>query len=97
MKLSAMVKKPAAFLPVIMSIVAMSMVFVYAGKFGVPHETDEGTPAHIWQLLMAAQIPIMMFFALRWLPQAPKQALIVLALQCFAMLAALAPVLLLGL
>jgi hypothetical protein len=37
------------------------------------------------------------FFAIKWLPQAPRQALTVLALQAIAGLAALAPVFLLGL
>jgi hypothetical protein len=41
---------------------------------------------------MAGQIPVIAFFAIRWLPRAPRQALIVLALQCIAGLAAAAPV-----
>ena len=53
------------------------------------------TEAHIWQLLMAAQIPIMAFFAIKWLPRAPKEALTVLLLQLGAALAAAAPVFLL--
>jgi hypothetical protein len=46
---------------------------------------------------MAAQLPIIAFFAIKWLPQAPKEASLVLALQFAAVLAALAPVFLLGL
>jgi hypothetical protein len=41
---------------------------------------------------MAAQVPIVAFFAIKWLPRSPKQALLVLALQAGAVLAALAPV-----
>ncbi len=63
---------------------------------GAPRETDEGTAAHLWQLLMAAQIPVVAFFAIRWLPQSPRSALGVLALQVVAALAALAPVYLLN-
>jgi hypothetical protein len=44
---------------------------------------------------MAAQIPIIVFFAIKWLPRTPKQALLVLALQGGAALMALAPVYLL--
>jgi hypothetical protein len=44
---------------------------------------------------MAAQIPIIAFFAIRWLPQSPRSALPVLALQAVAALAALVPVYLL--
>jgi hypothetical protein len=56
-----------------------------------------GTAAHIWQILMAAQVPIVAFFAVKWLPRIPTQALQVLALQAGAALAALAPVFFLGL
>ena len=41
---------------------------------------------------MAAQVPVVAFFALAWLPRAPKEALSVLALQVVAVLANLATV-----
>jgi hypothetical protein len=41
---------------------------------------------------MTLQVPIGVFFAIRWLPQAPKQALQVLAVQAVAWLAAVVPV-----
>jgi hypothetical protein len=41
---------------------------------------------------MAGQIPVMAFFAIKWLPRAPKLALGVLALQAGAVLASIAPV-----
>jgi hypothetical protein len=72
-------------------------VLGHVAIFGVVHETDEGTPAHLWQLLMAGQMPILAYFAIKWLPQAPRQALYVLALQASAALAALAPVFILKL
>jgi hypothetical protein len=56
------------------------------------HEADEGTAAHLFQILMAGQLPIILFFAGKWLPRHPKQALEVLALQAAAALAAMAPV-----
>jgi len=43
---------------------------------------------------MAAQLPIIAVFALKCLPQAPREAVLVLALQVGAGLAAGAPVLL---
>jgi hypothetical protein len=88
----ALVKKPTAFLPMAMSLTALTMVLVSVAAFGVVHEPDEGAIAHVWQLLMAAQMPILLFFALKWLPRAPKQALFVLGLQTGAALAAMAPV-----
>jgi len=59
---------------------------------GVVHQADEGTEAHIWQLLMAGQVPIVGFFAIKWLPRAPRKTLPVLALQVGAALASMAPV-----
>jgi hypothetical protein len=43
---------------------------------------------------MAAQLPFIVFFALKWLFRETKQAFLVLGLQLGAALAALAPVLL---
>jgi hypothetical protein len=87
-----MLKKPSGYLPVAMSLAALAIVLVSLALFGVTHEADEGATAHLWQLLMAGQVPIIGFFMLRWLPQAPKPALLVLAMQIAAALAAMAPV-----
>lgn len=87
-----LLKQPSAFLPVAMSLAALGIVLGHVAMFGVVHETDEGTPAHIFQLLMAGQVPIVAFFAVKWLPRAPWQALPVLALQAAAGIAALAAV-----
>jgi hypothetical protein len=92
MSFTSLIKKPSAFLPITMSLAALSTVLVFLALFGVVHETDEGTAAHIWQLLMGLQIPIIAFFAIKWIPRAPRQALYVLALQAGTALAALAPV-----
>jgi hypothetical protein len=85
-------KQPGAFLPVAMSLGALSMVLGHVAMFGFVHEADEATAAHIFQLLMAAQIPIIAFFAIKWLPRAPRQTLRILALQAGAALAAIAAV-----
>jgi len=92
-----MIKQPSAFLPLAMSLAALATVLLHLARFGVVREPDEGAAAHIWQLLMAAQIPIIGFFAIKWLPRAPKEALVVLGLQVGAVLAAMAPVFLLKL
>ena len=97
MSFSAMMKQPSAFVPVAMSFAALATVFTHVALFGAAPEADEGAAAHIWQLLMGGQLPIMAFFAIKWLPRAPRQALPVLALQVAAGLAALAPVFLLHL
>ena len=92
-----LLRQPSAFLPIVMSLAALALVLGVVATVGVVREPDEGTAAHVWQLLMASQIPIVAFFALRWLPSALKQGLAVLALQLGAALAALAPVWLLQL
>ena len=96
-KLSTLLKQPSAYLPLAMSSAALATVLVHIALFGVVREADEGTAAHIFQLLMAAQAPILGYFAIKWLPRAPRQTLYVLSLQVAAALAALAPVFILEL
>jgi hypothetical protein len=88
----ALTKQPSAFLPLAMSLIALTVVLVHIAMFGAAREADEGAAAHIWQLLMAGQMPVLAFFAIKWLPRVPKQTLCVLALQIVAALAAMAPV-----
>jgi hypothetical protein len=88
-------KRPSAFLPVAMSLVALATVLLFIAVHGTAPQADEGAAAHIWQLLMAAQVPIVLFFAIKWVPQAPREAGLILALQISAALAAMAPVFLL--
>ena len=93
--MKVLLKHPSAFLPLAMSFGAFATVLIYVAMFGPAPQADEGTAAHIWQILMAGQIPIILFFALKWLPRTPKEALLVLVLQGSAALMALAPVFLL--
>jgi hypothetical protein len=88
----SLMKQPSALLPMGMSLAALTLVLGHVAVFGVVHEADEGTAAHLWQLLMAGQVPAVGYFALKWLPRAPGKALRVLALQFVAALAACAPV-----
>jgi len=92
MNFSTMMKQPSAYLPVAMSLAALGTVLGSVAMFGVVRGGDEGTAAHIFQLLIAAQLPIVAYFAIKWVPRAPRQALIVLALQFMAGIAALTPV-----
>ncbi len=75
-----------------MSLVALSLVVFHIGMYGTAREPDEGTVAHLWQLLMGLQVPIIGFFAIRWYPFSPRAAIAVLALQFVAAVAAAAPV-----
>ncbi len=92
MKLPIMFNRPSAFVPVLMSVAALALVLVSVFIFGVAHESDEGAVAHLWQILIAGQLPVVAFFVIRWLRQAPRLAFPVLGLQALAFVAAVAPV-----
>lgn len=85
-------KKPSALAPIAMSLAGLALVLVHAARYGIVHEADEGTSAHLFQILMVAQVPVIAFFAIKWLPRTPQQALLVLALQIVAALGAFASV-----
>jgi len=87
-----LLRKPSAWLPIAMSATALTFTLVWLAIFGVVHEEDEGIAAHIFQLLMGGQIPIILFFVVKWLPKRPKQTILVMALQLIAILLAFAPV-----
>jgi hypothetical protein len=94
---ATMIKRPSAFLPVAMSFIALTVVMGAVTPALIAHtpvfrERDEGPIAHIWQLLMTVQMPIVLFFAIKWLRRAPGQTLRVLALQAGAWLASCAPI-----
>ena len=71
-------RQPGAFLPIAMSLAALAMVLGHNAISGVVHEADEGAAAHIFQVLMAAQIPVVAFFAITSLPRASRQTLHIL-------------------
>ena len=97
----SLLKKPSAYVPLLMSAAALALLagYIVTGPHapnlvtenGVTRE-DEGAAAHIWQLLMALQFPIIFFFAVRWLPRQPKAAFTVLVMQFFAGVSAAFPV-----
>ncbi len=62
---------------------------------GVVHETDEGAAAHIWQLLMAGQLPFAAYFVIRRLPKHTSESLQILVLLAATWLANFAAVYLL--
>jgi len=88
----SLIKRPSGFLPIVMSLVALSLVLEHYARVGIVHEPDEVTEAHLFQLLMAAQVPVIAFFAVSSLSRAPRQGIPVLALQAAAAIAAFAGV-----
>ena len=83
---NSLFKQPSAWIPLAMSLVALTMILGYVAinGFASSGNGDEGTPARIFQLIMLAQLPIAGYFAITWLPKRPKQSLIVLTLQAVA-------------
>ena len=92
MNSALLLRRPSALIPLAMSATALATVVVHIAMFGTARQADEGTAAHLWQLLMAGQLPVIAFFLIKWLPAEPRRALLVLALQIGAALAAMFPV-----
>jgi hypothetical protein len=97
----SLLRKPSAFVPLLMSAAALALIIGYVVTG--PHEPnlvvengvtrqDEGAAAHLWQLLMGLQLPVILYFGAKWLPRDPKAALTVLGVQFIAGLAAAFPV-----
>ncbi|MBC5809904.1 MAG: hypothetical protein GIW95_03485 [Candidatus Eremiobacteraeota bacterium] len=82
-----LLRRPSAFLPPAISLALMALILAHVARSGLIHEADEGTEAHLFQILMPAQVMIIGYFALKWLPQRRTQALEVLALQAATALA----------
>jgi hypothetical protein len=93
-----LLKRPSAVIPIALSLGVLVALLISFAFFGVPHrEPDEGTAAHLFQIWLVLEVIGVAFFAIRYLPQKPKQAFLILALQVGAVVAACAPVFLLDL
>jgi len=86
--LKTIIKKPSALIPLTMALIALGIVLGHFALYGNLHETDEGAAAHIFQILIAAQVPFILFFAIKWLPRSPKESIKILILQSIIITAA---------
>ena len=84
-------------IPLLMSAAALLTVIAAVVAHGPSRANDEGPAAHVFQLLIAGQVPIVAFFAIKWLPRDPPRALRMLGVQLLAGALALLPVAVLGL
>lgn len=97
----ALARRPSALLPLIMSVLALLLLlgFLWLASRGViPLHTDdgdEGLAARLWQLLMLGQVPLIAWFAVRWIRRRPLQAVLILAVQLLLALASIVPILVL--
>jgi len=90
-------RRPAAFIPLLMSLAALAVVAIQVLVFGTAHESDEGTSAHLFQLLMVGQVPVVAYFIFTSRKRWPDGVFLVIGAQLLAAAAALGPVAVLGL
>ena len=82
-----MLRKPSAWVPIVMSAMALLLVVGYVVLFGVQKSTgDESAIARIFQLLLVGQVPIVGYFVIKWFPKHQKQVLQIVAIQILAAL-----------
>jgi hypothetical protein len=93
----ALARRPSGFIPVLMSLTALAIVITSVATMGPVRPTDEGTAAHLFQLLIVGEVPVLMFFVVRWLPKDLRAALTILAIQAAAIGLAIFPVFYFGL
>lgn len=83
--------------PVVMSLLALGLIVEGLAQFGLHHrEVDEGWQAHLFQLLMVLQVPIIVLFAATANWKQRSRAVLVLGLQIAAWGAALGALYLAG-
>ena len=80
------------WIPVAMSLAALIVVASHLCLAGSRPEADEGTAAHLFQLCIAGQLPLILIALFRGFPRWPRRAAAVLGVQLLAMGVALAPV-----
>jgi len=89
---TSLFRSPSAVIPLVMSCIALVTVIFHMLQHGGGYTGGDDPAAHLFQILMAGQAPFVAFFALKWMPRMPSQAMHVIAIQAAAALVALAPV-----
>ncbi|MFL6373554.1 MAG: hypothetical protein ACJ73D_02695 [Pyrinomonadaceae bacterium] len=72
---------PSAWLPIVISGIMIAGMIWHVARFGLAHQADEGTAAHLFQILTPLEVPIIGYFAAKWLPVEPRWAIMVLIAQ----------------
>ena len=94
--MTAILKKPSAWIPLVMSASALLLVVGYMGLFGVQKSSgDESSVARLFQLLLAGQLPIIGYFAVKWFPKHQKEAVQIVVIQILVALVPFVTVMLL--
>ena len=85
-------QKPSAWFAVALSFVMFMIMLSFIFIFGIVEEADEGVGAHLFQIWLVVEACMIAFFLIKWLPQKPKQAFLILAIQMIAVIAVCTPV-----
>jgi hypothetical protein len=82
----------SGIIPIVLSAMAFALVVVAVATGWDKGDPDEGTPAHIFQLLIVAQVPFILTFIATadWFER--RRVARILVLQAAALLVAFAPV-----
>ena len=86
----AVLRTWSAWLPIAIPLVLFALGLRHVALAGLAREADEGTEAHLFQLLMPVQLVAITYFALSALPRAPRAATVLLGIQLAATAALLA-------
>lgn len=86
------INHPSAWIPIVMSLLALAVCIGHIVVAGTTPQPDEGAATHLWQLLMAGQMPVVAYHAVKWLRRSPVPGLKIAAVQMAAIVAAVAPV-----
>lgn len=87
------IKKVSAWIPIILSLIMLVILGMYLTGVLLPDPTgDEGLGAHLFQIWLVLEAVMIPFFAVKWLPKAPKQALLIIVVQVALVIAVCAPV-----
>ena len=91
--MTSTLKHPSAWIPIALSLTVIAAWIISILVAGEPQrEPDEGVAAHLFQMWLLVEVILIAFFAIKWLPLRPREALFVLALQIVAVIAACFPV-----
>jgi hypothetical protein len=74
----------SAWVPIAIPLFFIALAVRHVSLYGPAVEPDEGTEAHLFQLLMPVSLVVSGYFALTWLPRVPRVAAVVLAVQLAA-------------
>lgn len=84
-------RQTSAWFPIACSVTAVGLVMGHHAVFGAV-QASGGSAAQVFQMLMVAQAPVILYFLVRYVPRRPRAALYTLLLQALAAAAAFAAV-----